>query len=87
MKIDTSHINLSSNHSYFEQNQLEINQKVEFSNLFDNRLRQYQIRAGEEIRTRQKSSAWHEISMLNGQETVSLSDQFVLELEKLQQIL
>lgn len=86
MKIDTSHINLSSTHTYLEKKEIEIEQELKFSNLIDNRLRQYQLDAGSGHKIIQEPGSWYELTTFGSHDAIELSRQFIQELEKLQQI-
>ena len=87
MKIDTSNINLSSTHAFFEKTQVTIEQEMRFSNLFDNSLERFQPGSGDQEKSVKINAQWYEPTTFKGQDAVALSRQFVRELEKMRQIL
>ncbi len=86
MKIDTSNINLSSTHAFFEKDEISLDRQVRFSNVFDNRLARFQPVA-EKPAAIDVSPKWYEMTALGGQEAMKLKRVFVLELEKLKNIM
>ena len=86
MKIDTSFVNLSSTREYTEKKEIKIERESEFSNLFDNRLIQFQPGTVQQLQSAEFSIQWFELTTFNDQPAIELSDQFVLEIEKLQQM-
>ena len=90
MKIDTSHINLSSSHFFTQTDEVKIETSMSFSNLFKDRLGQYQPQAEEGasvVKAGSMSFQWYEISSSGGLGTISLTDQFMHELNMMRDIL
>lgn len=91
MKIDTSNINLSSTHLFAQKDHMKIEQEMSFSSLFNNQYNALQSGAFVTTDSLQISnrftSQWYESLCIGGQNAVSLKDQFIKEIQKLQQIL
>ncbi len=86
MKIDTSNINLSSTHAFFEKDEINVEQEVRFSNVFDNRLAEFQP-VPEKLTAIDIPEKWYERTTFDGQEAMQLTHEFVLELKKLKEIM
>ncbi|MFH2090779.1 MAG: hypothetical protein ABIJ31_00255 [Pseudomonadota bacterium] len=87
MKIDTSHINLSSTHVFSETNQVKFEQQMRFATLFDQSFERFQAGSARQGQSVGDPANWYEPMAFEGQSAIKLSQQFVRELEKMQQIL
>jgi hypothetical protein len=86
VKIDTSSIDLSSQHLFTKKAQIHTQERISFNHLFDNRIRQYQTRSIRPDHRIGHAGAWYERTVYIEQPAVQLKHQFVRELEKLKQM-
>ncbi|MCP3875807.1 MAG: hypothetical protein GY699_21970 [Desulfobacteraceae bacterium] len=87
MKIDTSYINLSSNRTFSEKNQVKLEKEMKFLDLLDQGVHKFNAAASYQQLNVGFTSKWFTVTSFQQQDAIELSRQFFNELEKMRQIL
>lgn len=87
LKINSSHVNLTSTREYYSREEMRKSREIRFSDLMDQRLENLTPQAG--FRSVQPGfrEGWFSPTQFKGLPAVEMSQSFIAELEKLRQIL